>query len=70
MTEAAATTVSTPIQPIRPPYTAETTRAKVQAAEDAWNTRNPDVVARTYTEDSQCAIGRNFLLAEKQLRPS
>ena len=25
--------------PIRPPFTLETARAKVQAAEDAWNTR-------------------------------
>ena len=38
---------------IKPPFTAETARAKVQAAEDAWNTRDPDRVARAYTEDSQ-----------------
>ncbi len=42
--------------PIRPPFTEETARAKVQAAEDGWNTRDPEVVARAYTEDSQ---GRN-----------
>jgi nuclear transport factor 2 (NTF2) superfamily protein len=39
--------------PIRPPFTEETARAKVQAAEDAWNTRNPEVVALAYSEDSQ-----------------
>ncbi len=38
---------------IQPPFTEETARAKVQAAEDAWNTRDPEVVARAYTEDSQ-----------------
>ncbi len=39
--------------PIRPPFTEETARAKVQAAEDAWNTRDTEVVAKAYTEDSQ-----------------
>ncbi len=39
--------------PIRPPFTEKTARAKVQAAEDAWNTRDPEVVARAYTKDSQ-----------------
>jgi nuclear transport factor 2 (NTF2) superfamily protein len=38
---------------IKPPFTAETARAKVQAAEDAWNTRDPERVARAYTEDSE-----------------
>lgn len=35
-----------------PPFTAASARAKVQQAEDAWNTRNPDIVARAYSEDS------------------
>jgi uncharacterized protein len=38
---------------IRPPFTEETARAKVKAAEDAWNTRDPDRVALAYTEDSR-----------------
>lgn len=38
---------------IKPPFTAETARAKVQAAEDAWNSRDPDRVALAYTIDSQ-----------------
>ena len=37
---------------IYPPFTEETARAKVQAAEDAWNTRDPERVALAYTEDS------------------
>ncbi len=38
---------------IRPPFTEETALAKVQAAEDAWNTRDPEVVAKAYSEDSE-----------------
>ena len=39
--------------PIRPPFTLETALAKVKAAENAWNTRDPEIVARGYTADSQ-----------------
>jgi len=38
---------------IVPPFTEESARAKVQAAEDAWNTRDPERVALAYTEDSE-----------------
>lgn len=42
------------VQPIviKPPFTEETARAKVKAAENAWNTRDPEIVAKAYTEDS------------------
>lgn len=40
-------------QVIRPPFTPESARAKVQAAEDAWNSRDPERVALAYTPDSQ-----------------
>jgi len=36
---------------LRPPFTLETALAKVRAAEDAWNSRDPDRVALAYTED-------------------
>ena len=39
-------------EPIKPPFE-ETARAKVVAAQDAWNTRNPELVAQAYTPDSQ-----------------
>jgi len=39
-------------KPPLPPFTAETTAQKVQAAEDAWNTRDPEKVAQAYTVDS------------------
>ncbi len=38
---------------IRPPFDEVTARAKVQAAEDAWNSRNPERVALAYTPDSE-----------------
>ncbi|MDX8149312.1 nuclear transport factor 2 family protein [Lentzea sp. BCCO 10_0061] len=35
-----------------PPFDAETARLKVQAAQDAWNTKDPQRVAGAYTADS------------------
>ncbi|WP_433333683.1 nuclear transport factor 2 family protein [Spirillospora sp. CA-294931] len=40
------------MRPPLPPFTEETALTKVQAAEDAWNTRDPERVAAAYTEDS------------------
>ena len=37
---------------IRPPFSEGTARAKVQAAEDGWNSRDPERVALAYTVDS------------------
>jgi nuclear transport factor 2 (NTF2) superfamily protein len=39
-------------RPPLPPFTEATARQKVQAAEDAWNTRDPERVSLAYTEDS------------------
>ena len=39
--------------PICPPFTLETGIAKVRAAEDAWNSREPETVSRAYSENSQ-----------------
>ncbi|MBW8781019.1 MAG: nuclear transport factor 2 family protein [Verrucomicrobia bacterium] len=41
------------MRPPLPPFTAESARAKVQAAEDGWNSRDPARVAQAYTEDSE-----------------
>ena len=38
---------------IKPPFNKETARAKVKAAQDAWNTHNPELVAQAYTPDSR-----------------
>lgn len=40
-------------RPPFPPFTEETARKKVQAAEDAWNSRDPERVAMAYTTDSE-----------------
>ncbi|MGR3716882.1 MAG: nuclear transport factor 2 family protein [Thermohalobaculum sp.] len=40
-------------RPPVPPFTAETARAKVRAAEDGWNSRDPGKIALAYTADSQ-----------------
>ncbi|WKX73958.1 nuclear transport factor 2 family protein [Streptomyces sp. XD-27] len=43
-------------RPPFPPFDEQTALQKVQAAEDAWNTRDPERVALAYTED---AVWRN-----------
>jgi nuclear transport factor 2 (NTF2) superfamily protein len=40
------------MKPPLPPFTVESARAKVQAAEDGWNSRDPKKVALAYTEDT------------------
>ena len=44
--------MTSPDRPPLPPFTAETAAQKVQAAEDGWNSRDPQRVALAYTEDS------------------
>lgn len=46
---------------LRPPFTLETALAKVKAAENAWNSRDPERVARAYTQDSQWRNRSEFL---------
>jgi nuclear transport factor 2 (NTF2) superfamily protein len=46
---------------IRPPFTEATASAKVQAAEDAWNTCDPEHVAPGYTHDSEWRNRDQFL---------
>jgi uncharacterized protein len=38
---------------IKPPFDEEKAKLKVKAAENAWNTCNPELVAKAYTEDSK-----------------
>jgi uncharacterized protein len=51
MTTPSSTTATS--RPPLPPFTRETAEQKVQAAEDAWNTRDPQRVALAYTEDTE-----------------
>jgi uncharacterized protein len=57
-----------PQRPPLPPFTEETARAKVQAAEDAWNTRDPERVALAYTEDSEWRNRDTFLKGRDEIR--
>jgi len=41
------------VRPPLPPFTEESALRKVRAAEDAWNSRDPERVALAYTEDSE-----------------
>lgn len=54
--------------PIRPPFTRETAVAKVQAAEDAWNSRDPNRVVLAYTVDSEWRNRTEFLRGREEIR--
>lgn len=54
-------------RPPFPPFTEETARQKVQAAEDAWNTCDPERVAGAYTEDSVWRNRDQFISGRAQI---
>jgi uncharacterized protein len=51
-----------------PPFTIETARVKVQAAEDAWNSRDPDRVSLAYTPDSWWRNRSEFFTGRDNIR--
>jgi uncharacterized protein len=53
---------------IRPPFTLDSALAKVKAAEDAWNSRDPDRVVLAYTEDSDWRNRTEFLRGRAAIR--
>jgi nuclear transport factor 2 (NTF2) superfamily protein len=55
------------IQPV-PPFTAETAREKVQAAENAWNSRDPERVALAYTSCSEWRNRDEFFSGRDAIR--
>jgi nuclear transport factor 2 (NTF2) superfamily protein len=55
------------MRPPTPPFIEETAREKVQAAEDAWNTRDPRRVAAAYTEDSEWRNRDEFLRGRDEI---
>src|SRR3954465_6804838 len=54
-------------RPPLPPFTRETALQKVQAAEDAWNSRDPERVAAAYTEDSRWRNRDEFLTGRAEI---
>ncbi|MEX1154694.1 DUF1348 family protein [Parvibaculum sp.] len=54
-------------RPPFPPFTEETARQKVRAAEDAWNGRDPERVAMAYTPDSIWRNRSEFLAGREAI---
>jgi len=54
-------------RPPLPPFTEVTARQKVQAAEDAWNTRDPRRVALAYTQDSAWRNRDRFITGRDEI---
>jgi uncharacterized protein len=54
-------------RPPLPPFDLEGALAKVQAAEDAWNTRDPRTVSLAYTEDCQWRNRDLFITGREEI---
>jgi uncharacterized protein len=54
-------------RPPLPPFTAETAAQKVRAAEDAWNSRNPQRVSLAYTTDSRWRNRSQFVNGREEI---
>lgn len=55
------------MRPPLPPFTEESARAKVRAAEDAWNSKDPARVALAYTVDSLWRNRAEFLRGREEI---
>jgi len=53
---------------ILPPFTLDSATAKVRAAEDAWNSRDPERVALAYSENSEWRNRGTFLVGRDAIR--
>ena len=51
-----------------PPFTEATAQTMIKAIEDAWNARNPDVVAECQTEDSWWRHRDEFVVGREAIR--
>lgn len=55
-------------KPPFPPFTLATATQKVRAAEDAWNSKNPDAVSLAYTPESVWRNRTSFLQGRDQIK--
>jgi uncharacterized protein len=55
-----------PIPPL-PPFTEETAKLKIQMAEDAWNSKDPQLVAKAYTPDSEWRNRNEFIKGHAEI---
>jgi uncharacterized protein len=51
-----------------PPFTMETALQKVQAAEDAWNTKDPEKVSLAYTIDTEWRNRTEFIIGREEVK--
>jgi uncharacterized protein len=51
-----------------PPFTMETALQKVQAAEDAWNSRDPEIVCQAYTLDTEWRNRTEFIHGREEVK--
>jgi nuclear transport factor 2 (NTF2) superfamily protein len=56
----------TPRPPL-PPFTEESAARKVQAAEDAWNSRDPERVSLAYTPDTEWRNRADFINGREEV---
>ena len=56
------------LRPPLPPFTEASARQKVRGAEDAWNTRDPEVCARVYTEDTRWRNRAEFPVGREEVK--
>ena len=54
-------------RPPLPPFTLETATQKVRAAEDGWNTRDPERVALAYSVQSRWRNRAEFIIGREQI---
>jgi uncharacterized protein len=54
-------------RPPLPPFTLETARQKVRAAEDGWNSRNPEKLALAYSAQSRWRNRSEFVVGREQI---
>ncbi len=54
-------------RPPLPPFTKDTAAVKVRAAEDGWNSRDPDKVALAYTPDSRWRNRSDFVTGREEI---
>jgi uncharacterized protein len=52
---------------IKPPFTKETATAKVKAAQDAWNSQNPERIALAYSKNSVWRNRTEFFQGRKAI---
>jgi uncharacterized protein len=55
-------------KPPLPPFTFETALQKVQFAEDAWNSRDPEKVCLAYTEDTEWRNRTEFFNGRQEVK--